>query len=55
MAINFCDCSKGYQLHESQDRISEILDELAKEAMHKHATLEPPAFPTHTQTGTLTA
>ena len=55
LGINFCDCSKGYQLHEFQVRISQILDNLAIEIMQKHKTFEPPAVPTHTQTGTLTA
>jgi len=55
MAMNFCDRSKGYQLHEVQVKISQILEKLAIEVMHKHATFEPPAVPTHAQTGTLTA
>jgi hypothetical protein len=36
-------------------RISQIIDKLATEVMHKHATFVPPAVPTHAQTGTLTA
>jgi hypothetical protein len=51
----FLDCSKGYQLHEMQVRISQILDKLAIEVQHEDATFEPPAAPTHAQTGTLTA
>jgi len=47
--------SKGYQLHEFQVRISQILDKLAIEVQLEHATFEPPAVPTHAQTGTLTA
>ena len=55
MAMNFCDCSKGYQLHEVQVRISQILDKLTVEVMQKQETFVPPAVPTHTQTGILTA
>jgi len=47
--------SKGYQLHEFQVRISQILDKLAIKVQLEHATFEPPAVPTHAQTGTLTA
>jgi hypothetical protein len=55
MAINFCNCSKEYQLHEFQVTISQILEKPAIEVMHKHETFEAPAVPTHTQTGTVTA
>jgi hypothetical protein len=55
MAMNFCECSKGYQLHEFQVRISQILDKLAIEVQLEHATFEPPVVPTHAQTDTLTA
>jgi hypothetical protein len=54
-AMIFCDCSKGYQLHEFQVRISHILDKLSIEFMQKHETFETPVFPTHAQIGTLTA
>ena len=53
--MNLCDCSKGYQLHDFQVRISQILDKLATEVRLEHATFEPPAVPTHAQIGTLTA
>jgi hypothetical protein len=53
--MNLFDCSEGYNLYEIQVRISQILDKLAIEVMHKHETFEPPAVPTHIQTGTLTA
>jgi hypothetical protein len=52
--MNLCDYSKGHQLQEFQVRISQILDKLAIEVLHKHETFEPPAGPTHAQTGTLT-
>jgi hypothetical protein len=54
-AMNFCNCSKWYQLHEFQVRIFQFIDKLAIEVMHKHKIFEPPEFPTHTQTGKLTA
>jgi len=42
-------------LWEIKLRIFQILDKIAIEVMHKHEIFEPPAVPTHTQTGTLTA
>jgi hypothetical protein len=53
MAMNSCDCSKGYQKYKFQvTTLSQILDKPAIEVRNKHETFEPPAVPIHAQTGT---
>ena len=53
--MNFWVCSKGYQLHEFQVRISQITEKLEIKVMQRHETFERPVSPTHAQIGTLTA